>query len=105
MGEQLRVDTDVLIDAGRALRVVAQEFAAANNRSDDAAAAVGHHALAGAVRAFAHDWDHRRTKMLEEIAELATATHGIGQGFEDLDRQFGAALRGEPASSVIRRPP
>lgn len=96
MGDQLRVDTHVLIEAGRALRVVATEFAVANDRSDNAAAAVGHHALAGAVRAFAHDWDHRRAKMLEEIAGLAEATHGVGQGFEDLDRQLGAELRGRP---------
>jgi hypothetical protein len=103
MGDGLRIDTSVLIDAGRALRVVAQEFAAANDHSDEAAAAVGHHAQAGAVRAFAHDWDNRRAKMLEEIAELAAATHGVGQGFEDLDWTLGAALRGEPASTQIRR--
>jgi hypothetical protein len=104
MGDQLRIDTDVLIDAGRALRVVAEEFAAANHRSDEVAAAIGHHALAGAVRAFAHDWDHRRTKMLEEIAELAAATHGVGQGFADLDRKLGAALRGEQTLTQNRRP-
>jgi hypothetical protein len=105
MADQLRIDTGVLLDAGRALRVVAEEFAAANDRSDEVAAAVGHHALAGAVRAFAHDWDHRRGKMLEEIAELAEATRGVGQGFEDLDRQLGAAVRGERPQPHIRPAP
>lgn len=95
MTDRLSVSTDVLIEAGHALRTVATEFADANHHSDLVADAVGHHALAGAIRAFAHDWDIRRGKMVEGIAELAAATKSVGEGFQSLDTQLGSALRGE----------
>lgn len=96
MSERLRVDTSVLIEAGAALRVVAQEFADANSHSDEVADAIGDPGLAGAVRSFAHNWDDRRAKMLSEIARLAEATSLVGESFSELDRALGAALRGEP---------
>lgn len=95
MGDRLTVDTDGLHEAGSALREVAQEFDAADSRSDAVAERVGHDGLASAVRDFAHGWDDRRAEMVADIAELARSCEGIGDAFEDLDQQFAAALRGD----------
>ncbi|MGI9001327.1 MAG: hypothetical protein ACR2GH_06630 [Pseudonocardia sp.] len=95
MVAQLRVDTLLLREAGMQLRVVATEFEHANTNSDDAADALGHSGLAGAIRSFAHNWDDRRTKMLENIAKLADTATGVAEAFESLDEEFAAALRGQ----------
>lgn len=91
----LLLDTAALREAGTSLRVVAQEFNDANANSADLGDAIGHSGLAGTVRAFAVSWDDRRAKMVESIAGLADACTGIGEGFEGLDAEFAAALRGE----------
>jgi hypothetical protein len=95
MSGQLRVDTVALHEAGTSLRTVAQEFNDANAHSDAVAGAVGHPGLADCVRGFAHGWDDRREKMVGTIAGLAEACTGIGDGFQDLDSQFAAVLKGE----------
>jgi len=95
MGDRLTVDTAGLREAGAALRLVAAEFDDADAHSDAAAESVGHHELASAVRDFAHGWDDRRAELVQEVAALAQSCEGIGDGFEDLDRQFAAALRGD----------
>lgn len=95
MADQLSLNTEELQTAGSNLRVVAQEFDSANANSDAAAEAVGHDGLADAIRDFAHGWDDRRAKMVDGIASLADACTGIGDGFEDLDKQFAAVLKGE----------
>ncbi|MGH3826454.1 MAG: hypothetical protein ACRDQX_04665 [Pseudonocardiaceae bacterium] len=93
--DTLRVDTDLLRAAGSQLRVVATEFQQANANSDDAADAIGHRGLADAVRSFAHNWDNRRAKMVEKIGTLAKSATGVGEGFDELDQKFAAALRGQ----------
>ncbi len=109
--DRLILDTAALREAGSALRVVALEFEAANTYSEEVAEAIGHRGLAGAVRAFAHDWDGRRGKMLAGIAKLAQATTGIGEGFEAIDAELGGALRGEgpgaarlPSATAVNLP-
>ena len=72
----LRIDTTVLVDAGRSLRVVATEFDQANANSDRAAEAVGHGGPADRVREFAHSWDDTHDEMLESIGYLAEAASG-----------------------------
>ncbi|CAN5303741.1 hypothetical protein BH11ACT1_BH11ACT1_22220 [soil metagenome] len=91
----LLLDTTALRQAGSSLRVVAQEFNDANAHSAGLSDAIGHSGLAGAVRGFAVSWDDRRAEMVDSIAALATACTGIGEGFENLDTQFAAALRGD----------
>ena len=85
----------MLRTAGEQLRVVATEFHHANANSDDAAEAIGHRGLADAVRSFAHNWDDRRAKMIEKIDTLATSAAGVGEAFEQVDKEFAAALRGD----------
>lgn len=91
----LRVDTEVLQEAGHALRVVASEFEHADDNSKDAAAVVGDRELADRVRDFADSWDHRRGEMLENIAALATAASETGRAFAELDTDLAAVIRGE----------
>jgi hypothetical protein len=91
----LDIDIDVLRETGTALRVVATEFEHANDRSDDAADATGHDGLADRVREFAHNWDDRRAKMLENIAFLAEAGVGIGDTFADIESELVGCLRGD----------
>jgi hypothetical protein len=90
--DALRVDTALLRTAGTQLRVVADEFQQANANSDDAAEVVGHRDLAEAVRSFAHNWDDRRAKMVEKIGALAESATTVGDAFEELDKEFAAAL-------------
>lgn len=94
--DTLRVDTALLRTAGTQLRLVADEFQQANANSDDAAEVVGHRGLAEAVRSFAHNWDDRRAKMVEKISTLAKSATMVGGAFEELDKEFAAALRADP---------
>jgi hypothetical protein len=94
MGD-LEIDTDVLAEAGRSLRRVANEFQHANANSDRAAEAVGHDGLAERVREFAHNWDDRRAKMVANVGSLAEASTGIGGAFDQLETDFVSALKGE----------
>lgn len=91
----LDIDTGTMISAGSNLRRVANEF----NTADDQAASVASHAgdedLAAAIRGFASSWDSNRADILEGIAQLGDACTAIGETFENVDRELGAALRGE----------
>lgn len=93
--DQLRVDTDLLREAGNQLRVVANEFHNAHANSDNVSEAVGHPGLAEAVRSFAHNWDDTRAKMMKDIGTLAKEASGVGDAFDQLDQEFAASLRGE----------
>ena len=95
MADRLKLDTVALRDAGTSLRVVAQEFNDANANSDGVADAVGHAGLASCVRDFAHGWDDRRAKLVDSVASLAESCTGVSDGFEGLDRDFAAALKGQ----------
>lgn len=88
MVTQLRVDTRLLRETGAQLRVVATEFEHANATSDDAAEAVGHNGMGEAVRSFAHNWDDRRAKMMENISKLAESAKVTGEAFESLDQEL-----------------
>ena len=91
----LKLNTADLRQAGSDLRLVAQEFTNANANTTALSDALGHEELASRVRGFAYGWDDKREKMVETIASMAEACTGIGEGFEDLDAEFAAALRGE----------
>jgi hypothetical protein len=95
MADRLTIDTAALREAGTSLRAVATEFDRANANSDRVAEAVGHPGLKEALHDFAHGWDDTREDMVGTIAGLADACTGIGEGFEQLDSEFAAALLGE----------
>lgn len=91
----LKIDTTILVEAGQSLRVVATEFENANANSNRAADAVGSELLAARVTEFAHNWDDKRAKMMENIATLAEVSQGIGTTFDELEANFVSSLRGE----------
>lgn len=93
--DQLRIDTDLLREAGSQLRVVADEFHNANANSDNVSEAVGHPGLGEAVRSFAHSWDDTRKGMVKDIGALAKSAGGVGEAFDRLEQDFAASLRGE----------
>ncbi|WP_156044183.1 hypothetical protein [Cellulomonas sp. HZM] len=95
MTDRLMLEPGVLRSAGTDLRAIAQEFVEADARTHALAEQVGHEELADAVRDFSRGWDDRRARIVEDVAALADACTGIGDGFEDLDGQLAAALRGE----------
>lgn len=88
----LVLDTDQLRQLGADLRLVAEEFTHANNRSDDVADDVGHDDLADAIREFAHNWDDKREKMVADIGTLAEAAIATGEVFEQLETDLVASL-------------
>lgn len=96
----LFVDTPTLIDLGNQLGVIKSEFANANTRSDAIAEATGHHDLAEAVRHFAHGWDDRREKFIENIDALAQSAPAIADGFDQTDQTFASSLTDPPAPSA-----
>lgn len=91
-GDRLVVDKDFLIRLAEDLGAVAREFEQANAGSDQAASAVGHPQLADHVRDFAHNWDDRRQKMLNNIQTLATSAAKVAEGFTQVDTQLGHAV-------------
>ncbi len=91
----LEIDTAVLVDAGRSLRVVADEFQHADARSEAIADACADRELAHLVREFADNWDDKRKKMLGNIAALADAAQQSGEAFEQLEDEFVASLTGQ----------
>ena len=91
----LKIDTTVLVEAGRNLRTVADEFQHAHARSEIVADACGDSELAHLVREFADNWDDKREKMLGNIAALADAARQSGEAFEQLEDEFVSSLTGQ----------
>ena len=74
------------------------EFAEAGDRSDALAEAVGHPRLGDRVRAFADNWDKRRSELTEQLAVVRDGLHGIVTGFEEVDRELARALTEQRAT-------
>jgi len=92
----LFVDTPLLTDLGNQLGVIKSEFANANTRSDSIAEATGHTGLAEAVTDFAHGWDDRREKFIENIEALAMTAPAIAEAFDETDQIFAKSLTDLP---------
>ncbi|MGY4644612.1 hypothetical protein [Cellulomonas sp. URHB0016] len=95
MGDRLTVDTAMVRDTGLRLRTVAAEFDGANAHSDRVADAVGGGSLGDALHDFAHGWDDRRAKMVEQIATLAEMCTAVADGFDGVDAQLASAILGQ----------
>lgn len=90
----LELNTEQVRAVGAGLSRIAAEFQNANVRSDSIAEAVGHDALAEAVRSFAHAWDDTREEMTSSISGLGEATTAIADTFEQADQELAAAMDG-----------
>lgn len=92
MGDALRCDLDELTRAAEVLDALGTDFQRASALSEDAADAVGHPGLAGALQHFADGWRVRREDLLDDMTHLAELTHTAVQTYRDVDRQLAAVL-------------
>lgn len=88
----LVVDTEMLIETGAQLAIVAQEFEDADRYAESVADAVGDDTLAEAVRSFTTDWKGRREKMRESIENLAELTGAVGTELAGIDGDLASSL-------------
>ncbi|PRY68114.1 hypothetical protein B0I08_105279 [Glaciihabitans tibetensis] len=86
----LYVDTEVLRDAATYLNSVSSEFESATTSSERIADATGHDGLAGRVREFASNGDHRRVELIEQIVTLHDNVNSVAEGLEAADEDIGA---------------
>jgi hypothetical protein len=93
--EELVADTDLLVETGEHLDVVAREFDDADRYAETVADAVGDDTLAEAVRSFANDWKNRRSKMQESISNLAELTTAVGSELRSADAGLATSLEVE----------
>jgi hypothetical protein len=94
MGD-LELDTTVLEECGRSLRLVQQELQHADSIADNYAETVGHPKLADRLHDFAGNWDDTRKEMLGSIEGLGDAAKAIGDAFVDIEEHLVAALEGK----------
>lgn len=88
----LVVDTEMLIETGAQLAIVAQEFEDADRYAESVADAVGDDTLAEAVSSFTTDWKGRREKMRESIENLAELTGAVGTELAGIDGDLASSL-------------
>jgi len=81
----LRVNPQTLIDAGKNLTRVGDEFGIAGRHAKEVASLVHHAKLSSAIKDFANKWDSKREELQKGIVTLAQATTAIGEGFKDTD--------------------
>jgi len=90
----LIIEADVIermrVDLGRLLK----EFEDANANSDSVAESVGHPHLADKVRNFAHNWEHRRKDLIEQIRTIEKNLAEIQKQFDTVDKKFATGLGG-----------
>lgn len=94
MGD-LKVDTDVLWDAGSSLRTVYDAFKDADGRAEPDREVIAHGKLRDRLDDFADNWDDRREKMLGEIEGLGDIAEGAAEAYEEIETEFTKALEGQ----------
>mgnify|MGYP003399505284 FL=1 len=99
----LLVDVDVIERMRTGLSRVKREFENANENSNDAADAVGHHGLAERVRGFAHNWDNRRGELVAQITHIEDHLDNIQEQFDIIDTELKDGLSGNAATSTGSR--
>lgn len=95
MAEQLIVDTGFLRDTASRVATIRDEFVDANRNADEVAAAVGHPGLADRVRGFAHNWDHRRSELAEQLETVLSNLNEAAEAFESADLELAVAIEGD----------
>lgn len=87
------------------LRLIVRDLHAAGQQADDAALAVGHRGLQGAVHHFADHWRIHRGRTIDELTGMADGLDAVCETFTDLDSQIAAELadaNGKAAAPVKR---
>ena len=96
----LIVEVDVIERMRSGLGQVRREFENANENSDEAADAVGHRALAERVRAFAHNWDNRRSDLVAQIVHIEEHLDNIQEQFDMIDIELKDGLSGNSSANA-----
>lgn len=86
---------DVIDHMRTDLARVRREFENANEYSGDVATATGHLYLGEKVYGFAHNWDHRRKELVEQLKTIEGNLDMIDTAFGDVDIELSSALEGE----------
>lgn len=92
MVDQLEIQYDLLDQLADDLKLIAREYANADEFSDDVADAVGHERLAERVREFSTKWNDRRKNMLEQVEALQGQVEAIRDAFAQVDDELLKAL-------------
>lgn len=100
MAEVLKVDTESVRSVSTNLTRITTELTDAQAHSDDAADAVGHNGLAGALRNFASSWDDRRLKLINQIAQLRDSATAVADTFDETDSALAHALTDRPPATT-----
>jgi hypothetical protein len=90
----LRIDTEVLRQAGTSLRAVYQEFDKADDNARPDRSVIAHHHLRDRLEEFADSWDDRRAEMTEAIKGLGEFAEESGKAFDALENEFVKSLAG-----------
>ena len=88
----LLVDTTLLRDMASDVSLIRTEFDTAKTTSENLADAVGHAGLADRVTAFASNWDHRRSELVEQLQTLGDNLLTVADGLESTDTELGECL-------------
>jgi hypothetical protein len=91
----LKVDTEVLWEAGSSLRTVYEAFKDADGRADVDRSVIAHGTLRDRLDDFADNWDDKREKMQGEIEGLGEIAEGAAESYERIETEFVAALEGQ----------
>lgn len=95
MDDRLRVETDVLRDAGRALREVLYELESAPELTDPGSDVIAHSALRDRLQHVGSGWRRSRTETMTSIDRLGEAAVGAAETYERLDTELARWLWGE----------
>ena len=88
----LLIDTTLLRDMASDVSLIQTEFDTAKATSQNLVDAVGHSGLADRVTAFASNWDHRRSELVEQLATLGENLLTAADGLENTDKELGECI-------------
>lgn len=98
VGQDLRLDLEVLKQLAADLAAIQKEFEGADDFSDTVADATGHDKLSGDLHDFAHRWNDKRKKMTEDVEGLSKSVKEISDNFTKVDAELAKALEQASAS-------
>lgn len=105
MGQDLKLDLEVLRQLKADLDAIVKEFQGADDFSDTVADATGHDQLAGDLHDFAHRWNDKRKKMTGDVEALAQSVAAISDNFTKVDAELAKALESAASSGGKSYPP
>ncbi|WP_405915651.1 hypothetical protein [Streptomyces sp. NBC_00728] len=90
----LIVDDDLLMKSARNLKKIQYEFENTDRHQRDLKGIWGSGPIAGAMDAFADNWDYHRKQLLDSIKTVGTLAEDCHKAFRDLGPRTGAVDEG-----------